>query len=164
MTYLIPPQFEMKQIYWSKYLQSLEKIQWKLYEFVSHTMQYQTIIFSEQLSRLALLKTLSVCRKKNFSINLLHAYLQYVCNISTKCWLKTSWVHKVCPVNHYLLGAVVETWLSQFVRNIISAPNFFMYIFNELKRSSEISKRSWFHKVCTTIHYLLGAVVRKWLG
>ena len=37
------------------------------------------------------------------------------------------------------------------------------HIYKVLKRSSEISKRSWFHKVCTVNHYLLGAVVRKWL-
>ena len=33
-----------------------------------------------------------------------------------------------------------------------------------LERSSENSKRSWFHKECTIIYYLLGAVVRKWLS
>ena len=66
-------------------------IQWKLYkELVSHIMQYQTIVFLEQLSKLAgnmaKLKTLSV-KKYIFSIKLFHAYqyLQYVCNISTKC-------------------------------------------------------------------------------
>ena len=32
-----------------------------------------------------------------------------------------------------------------------------------LKRSSESSKRSWFHKVCTINHYLLDAVIGKLL-
>ena len=35
------------------------------------------------------------------------------------------------------------------------------HIFKVLKRSSESSKRSWFHKVCTINHYLLGAVIIK---
>ena len=44
--------------------ESVEKVQWKLLEeLVSHTMQYQTIIFSEHLSKLAMLKTLSVCQQ-----------------------------------------------------------------------------------------------------
>ena len=39
-------------------------IQWELYkELVSHTMQYQIIIFWEQLSKLAMLETLSVSQK-----------------------------------------------------------------------------------------------------
>ena len=56
-------------------------------------------------------------------------------------------------------------------KNIFSASNFFMHIFKSLqhifkvlKRSSESSKRSWFHKVCTINHYLLGAVIIKWLS
>ena len=83
-----PHNLKRKQIYWSTYLQSVEKIQRKLQEeLVSHTMQYQTIIFSEQLSKLSMLKNpVNLSKNIFFSIALLQAYLQYVCNISTTCW------------------------------------------------------------------------------
>ena len=68
--------------------------------------------------KMAKLKTLSVCQKLFFqhqtssctsSACLLHIYkVLKRCNESSKrCWFQ-----KVCTINHYLLGAVVRTWLS----------------------------------------------------
>ena len=55
---------------------------------------------------------------------------------------KRSWFHKVCTINHYLLGAVVGKWLSypvKFVKkNIFSVSNFFMHIFNMSGRRDRV--------------------------
>ena len=43
-TYLIPPQTEIQT--WSKYLQSVEKIQWALQEeLVAQSIQYQPLLY-----------------------------------------------------------------------------------------------------------------------
>ena len=80
-------------------------------------MQYQTIIFSEQLSKLAMLKTLSVCQK-NFSasnffmpiFNMSVTYLQSVEKIQWK--LLEELISQSMHYQALLLGAVVETRLS----------------------------------------------------
>ena len=46
----------------------------------THSMQYQTIVFSAVV-QVGYVKTCQVVKKYFFNIKLLHAYLQYVCNI-----------------------------------------------------------------------------------
>ena len=58
------------------YLQSAEKIQWKLLEeLISQSMPYQPLFTWRSHSKMAKLKTLSVCQKILFSIKLLYAHL-----------------------------------------------------------------------------------------
>ena len=69
-------------------------------------------------------KPCQLVKKYFFTIKLLHAYLQYVCNISTSIDFTNFAVS-----NHYFLEAVVKK-PCQFVKNIFSPSNFFMHIFN----------------------------------
>ena len=75
---------------------------------------------------------------------------------------KRTWLHKVCTINRYLLGAVVGKWLSskpcQFVKkNIFSAPNFFMHILSiSVTYLQSVKKIQWKPKeelISQSIHY-----------
>ena len=47
-----------RQIYWSKYMQGVEKIQWKLYEeLISQCMQYQPLFTRSSCRKMAKSKT-----------------------------------------------------------------------------------------------------------
>ena len=69
------------------YLQNDEKIQWKLLkELISQSMHFQPLFTRSSRRKMAKLKTYKFVKKYLFSIKLLHAHLQYVHNISAKCW------------------------------------------------------------------------------
>ena len=69
------------------YLQSAEKIQWKLLEeLISQSMPYQLLFLDAVIQKWLSYKPCKFVKIHFFSIKLLHAHFQYVCNISAKCW------------------------------------------------------------------------------
>ena len=55
------------------------------------------------VTKMAKFKTLSVCQKIFFSINLLRAHVQYVCNMDANyCRDSMKALRGVCTTNHYL--------------------------------------------------------------
>ena len=66
-----------------------------------------------------------------------------------------TWLHKVCTINHYLLGAAVIKWLSskpcQFVKKYFSASNFVMHVFRmSVTHLQSAEKIQWNLAVSTT--------------
>ena len=49
----------------------------------------------------------SLSKKYFFSIKLLHAYLQYVCNISTKCWKDPMKALRGVGFTKYALSSII---------------------------------------------------------
>ena len=78
----------------------------------------------------AKLKTLSVVNKYFFSIKLLHAHLQYVCNISAKHWKDPMKALRGVDFTKYVPWVIIQTYYCKNNKNIFSASNFFMHIFN----------------------------------
>ena len=172
-TSLIPPT-NWKQIYWSN---ESSKRSW-LYTDCTINSYSLDAVFAKPLSS----KPCHFVKTISFSIKLLSAHLQYACNIFAKCWkdpmkalrevyFKSMHYQPLFTRCSCLKTAKLKTpSFCPKKKNNISASNLFMPIFNMsatcckvLKGSNESSKKSWFHKVCTTNHYLLGAVDLKTL-
>ena len=119
------------------YLQRAEKIQWKLEEeLISGSLPYQPLFTWCSHLKMAKVKNPVSLSKTSFSPLKFfkHIFSISVTNLRSvekSKSSKRSWFHKICTVNHYLLGAVVEKMakLVSLSNNIFSASNFFMHIF-----------------------------------
>ena len=153
-------------------MQNIEGIQRKLWEeLITQSMHYQPLFTGCGLQKMSKFKTLSFYQKNIFSASnfFMHMFTRSLVSMQNieKDPIKL-WEELITQSMHYqplfIKCSCQKTSRVQnsaiLSKNIFSASNFFMHVFNIsvtctqiLKRSKVSSKRSWLHKVCTISHY-----------